>query len=50
MTTRSRSVGTPAYYLGRPAAFWLAAVRRPPADGTPPHASSAGQAREQLTK
>jgi hypothetical protein len=50
MTTRSRSVGTPAYYLGRPAALWLAAVRRPPADDRPPHASCAEQAREQLIK
>ena len=50
MTTRSRSAGTPAYYLGRPAAFWLTAVRRPPADDRPSHASCAEQAREQLTK
>ena len=39
MTTRPRPVGTPAYYLGRPAAFWRAAFRRQPANGTSPHAS-----------
>ena len=44
MTTRTRPAGTPAYYLARPAARWLAAFRRPPADGTSPNA-----AREQLT-
>jgi len=46
MTTRSRPVSTPAYYLARPAAFWKAALRRQPANGTPPHPSCAEQAGE----
>ena len=50
MTTRPRPVGTPAYYLGRPAAFWRAAFRRQPANSTSPHASCPEPAREQLTK
>jgi len=33
MNTRTRPSGAPAYYLGRPAAFWLAtSARRPTAD------------------
>jgi hypothetical protein len=50
MTTRSRPGGAPAYYLARPAAFWLAAFRRQPANGTSPHTSCAEPAREQLTR
>jgi hypothetical protein len=50
MTTRTRPVSTPAYYLARPAAFWQAAFRRQPADDTSPHTSCAEPAREQLTK
>ena len=50
MTTRTRSVRTPAYYLGRPAALWQAALRRRPADGTSPHAPCDEQAPGQLTK
>jgi hypothetical protein len=50
MTTRTRPAGTPAYYLARPAALWLAASRRQPANGTSPDASRTEQAREQLTK
>jgi len=30
MNTRTRPSGAPAYYLGRPAAFWLAASARRP--------------------
>jgi len=41
MTTRTRPGGTPAYYLGRPAAFWLAAFRRRPANATSPGPSCA---------
>jgi hypothetical protein len=45
MTTRACTwrVGAPAYYLGRPAAFWLAALA--PTSTTPgsPRASCAGQ-------
>jgi hypothetical protein len=40
-TTRTRSVSTPAYYLGRPAALWLTAWRRPPANTTSPSPSCA---------
>jgi hypothetical protein len=50
MNTRPRPSGTPAYYLARPAAFWQAAFRRQPANGSSPHAPCAEQAREQLTK
>jgi len=33
----TRPAGAPAYYLGRPASLWLAAVRRarPPRPGAP---------------
>jgi hypothetical protein len=31
--TRTRPVQAPAYYLGRPAAFWLAALARRPTTG-----------------
>jgi GNAT superfamily N-acetyltransferase len=41
MTTRARSVSTPAYYLARPAALWLTALRRRPANATSPHPSCA---------
>jgi len=50
MTIRTRPVTTPAYYLARPAAFWQAALRRQPTNGTSPHASCGEPAREQLTK
>jgi len=50
MTTRTRPTGTPAYYLARPAALWLAASRRQPAKGTSAHAPSAEQASEHATK
>jgi hypothetical protein len=46
MTTRPRPGGAPAYYLARPAAFWLAAFRRQPANVTSP----AEPACEQLTR
>jgi hypothetical protein len=40
-TTRTRPVNAPAYYLGRPAALWLTAGRRQPADTTSPSPSCA---------
>jgi len=43
MTTRPRSAGTPAYYLGRPAALWLTASRRQPVDATSPYPSCADE-------
>ena len=33
-STRTRRVNSPAYYLGRPAALWLAAFARRPGPGT----------------
>ena len=33
-STRTRRVSSPAYYLGRPAALWLTAFARRPADRT----------------
>jgi hypothetical protein len=33
-STRTRRVSSPAYYLGRPAALWLAAYARRPVDRT----------------
>jgi len=33
-STRTRRVNSPAYYLGRPAALWLAAFARRPGDRT----------------
>ena len=33
-STRTRRGSSPAYYLGRPAALWLAAYARRPADRT----------------
>jgi hypothetical protein len=45
MNTRTRRASTPAYYLGRPAALWLAALTPRPADRTTdrtsPHVSRA---------
>lgn len=32
-STRTRRVNSPAYYLGRPAALWLAAFARQPGPG-----------------
>jgi hypothetical protein len=32
-STRTRRVNSPAYYLGRPAALWLAAFARRPGPG-----------------
>jgi hypothetical protein len=29
MTTRTRQVSAPAYYLGRPASLWISVARRP---------------------
>jgi hypothetical protein len=34
MNTPTRRASTPAYYLGRPAALWLAALTPRPADRT----------------
>jgi len=42
-STRTRRVNSPAYYLGRPAALWVAAFARRPVDRTP--ASCAGEVR-----
>ena len=33
-STHTRRVNSPAYYLGRPAALWLAAFTRRPGDRT----------------
>jgi hypothetical protein len=41
MNTRTRRASAPAYYLGRPAALWLAALTPRPADRTSPHVSRA---------
>jgi hypothetical protein len=43
MTTRTRSVSTPAYYLARPATLWLTALRRP-TNAPSPRTSCAEQA------
>ncbi len=53
MTThaRNRRVGVPAYYLGRPAAFWLTALARRPAASqplTPDRSSSADPSAHRL--
>ena len=42
MTTssRTRRVNSPAYYLGRPAALWLAAFARRPGQGPTGRASA----------
>ncbi len=42
-STRTRRVNSPAYYLGRPAALWVAAFARRPGDRTP--ASRASEVR-----
>jgi hypothetical protein len=36
--TRTRPANTPAYYLGRPAALWLAALAPRPTACKPPRA------------
>jgi hypothetical protein len=41
MTTNTRRAGTPAYYLGRPAALWLAALAPRPTF-RPPQAERPG--------
>jgi len=45
MTTRActRRVNAPAYYLGRPAAFWLEALAPTSTTHKSPRASCAGQ-------
>ena len=42
--TRTRRADAPAYYLGRPAAFWLAALAPRPTTRKPPRASCASGA------
>jgi hypothetical protein len=44
-STRTRRVNSPAYYLGRPAALWLAAFARRPGPGGRTSASCASEAR-----
>ena len=46
-STRTRRVNSPAYYLGRPAALWLAAFARRPGPGPAGRtsASCAGEVR-----
>ena len=39
-STRIRRVNSPAYYLGRPAALWLAAFARRPGPGPAGRASA----------
>jgi len=39
-STRTRRVNSPAYYLGRPAALWLAAFARRPGPGPAGRASA----------
>jgi hypothetical protein len=39
-STRTRRVNSPAYYLGRPAALWLAAFERRPGDRPPASCAS----------
>ena len=41
--TRIRRVSVPAYYLGRPAALWLAALAPRPATHKSPRASCASK-------
>jgi hypothetical protein len=41
MNTRTRPATVPAYYLGRPAALWLAALTPRPTDRTAPRVSCA---------
>lgn len=45
MTTRTRirRVSAPAYYLGRPATLWLAALATAPTAHTSPRASCASE-------
>jgi hypothetical protein len=40
--TRTRPVSAPAYYLGRPAGLWLAALAPRPANRIPPRSSCTG--------
>jgi hypothetical protein len=42
--TRTRPAAAPAYYLSRPAAFWLATLAPRPTTRKPPRASCAGGA------
>ena len=42
--TRTRRADAPAYYLGRPAAFWLAALAPRSTTRKPPRASRASGA------
>jgi hypothetical protein len=44
-STRIRRVNSPAYYLGRPAALWLAAFARRPGPGPAGRASCASEVR-----
>ena len=39
-STRTRRINSPAYYLGRPAALWLAAFARRPGPGPVDRASA----------
>jgi hypothetical protein len=39
-STRIRRINSPAYYLGRPAALWLAAFARRPGPGAAGRASA----------
>jgi hypothetical protein len=41
--TRTRQTGITAYYLGRPAAFWLAALAPQPAAHKPSRSSCASE-------
>jgi len=44
-TTRTRRGSSPAYYLGRPAALWLAAYARRPGPGPAGRASCTDEVR-----
>ena len=44
-STRTRRVNSPAYYLGRPAALWLAAFARRPGPADRTSASCASEVR-----
>jgi hypothetical protein len=44
-STHTRRVNSPAYYLGRPAALWLAAYARRPGPGPADRASCASEVR-----
>jgi hypothetical protein len=44
-STRTRRGSSPAYYLGRPAALWLAAYARRPGPGPAGRASCASEVR-----